>query len=764
MKHSLMFVILIIIAIPVSAWGSRLVLQAESAKYSSGTIDKEYAGYTGTGYLNTANATGAWVEFEFGVQAAASDTLFFIHDHNKSDDRTVSITVNGTVVVSSLSFTSTGAWTTWNTVTTVVPLQAGINVVRLTALTSGGLANLDRMEVGGTDGSFQYKLSVTSSGHGSVVADPSATYYNDGAVVTLTAVPSANAAFKGWSGDTATTANPITLTMSTTKSVTATFETYVASAVYCSTTGNDSTGDGSFSKPYYSLAKAVATVSAGDTIYMRGGSYYYGATVEITAKGTAAQRYYVLAYPGERPVLNYSNWTPATETIRFYARGIHVDTCAAYWYFKGLEICYSPDNGVKCEGDHTTFDQCIFDYNGDSGIQIGLNKEDFSSNPNPEHWAAYTVVINCDSYHNNDPATSYENADGFACKLYAGKGNHFYGCRSYYNIDDGWDCYQTNYLLIIENCWAWHNGDPGTVGLSSSNGDGNGFKLGGNDEPCPLLVKNCVSFNTKWATSCGFNDNNNATALDVINCVAWQCVKNYCFDDGPTHRLTNCVSFSPFTKDYSLASADVITNCSWGISSITASVADFGDTTEAMAMAPREADGGLPKNNFARLVAGSDLINKGTVITSSLIGADIPLPAATIKTIDGTPDLGAYEYGVILPTVPDSIFIIPNSGSSTTSIQTGKATTPKTFTAVQNYPNPFNPTTKISFTVSAKAKTTLKVYDIMGREVAELFNGEANPGQTYTTDFHATRLASGVYFSVVQNGNQRVVNKMALMK
>jgi hypothetical protein len=66
--------------------------------------------------------------------------------------------------------------------------------------------------------------------------------------------------------------------------------------------------------------------------------------------------------------------------------------------------------------------------------------------------------------------------------------------------------------------------------------------------------------------------------------------------------------------------------------------------------------------------------------------------------------------------------------------------------------------------VSAKGKATLKVYDVMGREVAELFNGEAQPGQQYTKEFNATRLASGVYFSVLQCGSQRVATKMLLMK
>ena len=118
--------------------------------------------------------------------------------------------------------------------------------------------------------------------------------------------------------------------------------------------------------------------------------------------------------------------------------------------------------------------------------------------------AAYNYVLNCDAYRNADPATGYENADGFSCKLYAGEGNHYYGCRAWENCDDGWDCYQTDYEIVIENCWTWHNGDPSLWGFSSFNGDGNGFKLGGASTYCPITPRNSVALNCQWGTTVGF--------------------------------------------------------------------------------------------------------------------------------------------------------------------------------------------------------------------------------------------------------------------
>ncbi|MBI4535150.1 MAG: T9SS type A sorting domain-containing protein, partial [Ignavibacteriae bacterium] len=61
------------------------------------------------------------------------------------------------------------------------------------------------------------------------------------------------------------------------------------------------------------------------------------------------------------------------------------------------------------------------------------------------------------------------------------------------------------------------------------------------------------------------------------------------------------------------------------------------------------------------------------------------------------------------------------------------------------YPNPFNPTTRIRFTIPSSGFTTLKVYDVLGNEVATLVNQEMNSG-SHETRWNATGMASGVYF------------------
>ncbi len=85
------------------------------------------------------------------------------------------------------------------------------------------------------------------------------------------------------------------------------------------------------------------------------------------------------------------------------------------------------------------------------------------------------------------------------------------------------------------------------------------------------------------------------------------------------------------------------------------------------------------------------------------------------------------------------------------------------YTLSQNYPNPFNPTTKIQFSVGKQGLTTLKVYDMLGREVATLINETLSMG-TYNVEFDASNLPSGTYIYELRSGNRTLTEKMTLMK
>jgi hypothetical protein len=90
--------------------------------------------------------------------------------------------------------------------------------------------------------------------------------------------------------------------------------------------------------------------------------------------------------------------------------------------------------------------------------------------------------------------------------------------------------------------------------------------------------------------------------------------------------------------------------------------------------------------------------------------------------------------------------------------------TPSAITLEQNYPNPFNPTTNISFSLPSTQRVTLKVYDMLGREVATLLNNETVSSGTRTVSFNASRLASGIYIYRLVGGNSVITKKMTLIK
>ncbi len=89
--------------------------------------------------------------------------------------------------------------------------------------------------------------------------------------------------------------------------------------------------------------------------------------------------------------------------------------------------------------------------------------------------------------------------------------------------------------------------------------------------------------------------------------------------------------------------------------------------------------------------------------------------------------------------------------------------TPTEFTLTQNYPNPFNPSTTISFSLPTAQNVTLKVYDILGKEVATLVNEDLRSGN-YSRQFDASNLASGMYVYSLKAGNYTETKKMLLMK
>lgn len=116
----------------------------------TGTIDSNHAGYTGTGFANTTNAVGAYIEWAVSTPAAGRYDLRWRFANGGTSNRRGTVSVNGSQQAAGISFPLTGAWTAWNLTGLVsVNLAQGNNMIRLTAETSDGLANIDWIEITG---------------------------------------------------------------------------------------------------------------------------------------------------------------------------------------------------------------------------------------------------------------------------------------------------------------------------------------------------------------------------------------------------------------------------------------------------------------------------------------------------------------------------------------------------------------------------------------------------------------------------------------
>ena len=392
---------------------------------------------------------------------------------------------------------------------------------------------------------------------------------------------------------------------------------------FVSPTGDDA-NPGTIAAPFATLTKAVSVVQPGQTIMMRGGTYYPSATIRITNSGTAGARIQLLAYPGETPYLNFTNQGYGANN-----RGILFPANVNYWTVKGLEIGYAGDNGIKVEGSHHRFEQLVLHHCGDTGLQIGFGHDDV----NPGGLlAAFIEVVNCDSYLNYDADNNGADADGFAAKMHCGQGIVFTGCRAWENSDDGWDLFETDYSVVISNCWTWKSG----VGQ----GNGNGFKLGGNgtggDSVGTHYAFNCVAFGHKVN---GFTQNSHQDGIVIYNSLSYSngaSGYNYFMEgslnSGKQNIFRNNVGIrrnpASGSNNFIEDNGPIQENNSWNLT-VTPNSADYLSLLESAAKAPRQPDGSLPIG-FARLVAGSDLIDKGVNVGLPFNG-----PA---------PDLGPFEF------------------------------------------------------------------------------------------------------------------------
>jgi hypothetical protein len=460
----------------------------------------------------------------------------------------------------------------------------------------------------------------------------------------------------------------------------------LAATYYVAPNGSDGAA-GTEAAPFASWEHAQSVASPGDTVYFRGGRYHYtdatstcsstSATVNavvLSKSGTSGNPIKYWAYPGEKPIFDFSG---ITDMGKYNCRQAGVRVTASWLHLKGLELTGALQlNNLNHES------WCVYVYGGSNNVFELL---DAHHNMGPGFFiqrGGNNLFLNCDSHENEDTLTSNgdgQSADGFGChpNQTGDTGNVFRGCRAWWNTDDGWDFINASAVCTVENSWTWYSGyKPDAISngapVSLSSGNGNGFKGGGygmppSGVPSPApqhVVRFNVSFYNKAA---GFYANHSPNNLYFYNNTGFHNSPDFNMlgvgSDGSSSisvgTLRNNVAFAgSLTSNIDLGGSIDDKYNSWDSSvGVTVANADFQsvsfappascpaaykaggtvcvpptDTTSFAGMASaRQADGSLPVLPFLRPAAGSHLIDKGQDIGFDFTGA--------------APDLGAFEYG-----------------------------------------------------------------------------------------------------------------------
>ncbi|MEO8398650.1 MAG: T9SS type A sorting domain-containing protein [Ignavibacteriaceae bacterium] len=125
--------------------------------------------------------------------------------------------------------------------------------------------------------------------------------------------------------------------------------------------------------------------------------------------------------------------------------------------------------------------------------------------------------------------------------------------------------------------------------------------------------------------------------------------------------------------------------------------------------------------------------------------------------------LKVYDRATGNTGILDSWELTINIMATPTSVEETSSGVPNNFELLQNYPNPFNPSTKIEFHITETSFTSLKIYDLLGREVSSLLNEDLTPGK-YAINFDGKNLSSGIYLYKLDSGKFSQTKKMILLK
>lgn len=421
------------------------------------------------------------------------------------------------------------------------------------------------------------------------------------------------------------------------------------SSFYLSPQGNDLSGNGSIEAPWFTLEKAWKAAAAGDTIWLRGGTFEYITMQDLIGKnGANGKRIKIWAFPGERPVITKgSNFDMVDQSNLIFIE-------ADYVHLKGLEISnFSQKPGVRassalfCYTSYSIFENLDYHHNGLGMVIRGNSTEN--------------LILNCDFHHNYDPYNNdpYHHSDGLdIAEMPSGTRNTVKGCRFYLNSDDGLDLWNNEGTVIIDSCWSWRNGyreDGITPG-----GDGAGFKLG------QTTIIDNSTYKRIITNSLSVSNRNFGITQNAAKCKMFIC-NNVFYDNkhmgiyfsaswgDASHIIRNNISYKNATDAAIGIKLPVVDHNSWQLFP-TMSDDYFISVDISQLVKPRNVDGSLPEIDFMKPKANCILIDAGI---------DVGLPYW-----GNAPDLGAFELttGTYHINKPPIVSVsLPTKGASFTA-------------------------------------------------------------------------------------------------
>ncbi len=514
----------------------------------------------------------------------------------------------------------------------------------------------------------------------------------------------------------------------------------LANTYYVSPSGNDLTGDGTLGNPWRTLRFALDSVYPGDVLYLRGGVYN---EQFLTVRDGAPGNYITVstfngedAYVDGTGVVTGNNGAIIPHsylkligfTLRNWPHAAMEIFDCEFIELRRLKVT-NVTGGIHLTGTVHDFvvDSCImYDYYGGAG---GFG---FDATPEGATDRIYDGVIqNSKAYLT---AGAFDNCDGFALGHDGVSNISLYNCEVY-GVGDGFDISGAG--IRLERCAAYNSSYGG------------GYKLWRDS----VTLINCIGFNNSTNVELDFDaPTNKGVKARLINCTFFGSWNANIFiersADGSTLEMYNCIlaggdntgltfdgdTISCYTGDFN------VFHMNHPERTVSTSQIDFSSAQilngEWTAFSGQDA--------HTKIVFGSDSLFVDTLRAapdihlkegSVAINNGTNLPDMPLFDFDNCPrnvgmiDIGAYEFGAC----------------GVSGIRSDDQGAGDSYHLQQNYPNPFNPATTIAFTLPYPSFVTLKIFDLLGRDVATLVNETASAGW-HSVQWDAAGRPSGVYF------------------